>query len=357
MSLLIVLFCVRGFNVHFALKGWLYCLHSGGESAIMERGSWDDIGRCEDGIPVWPAVFSDALLSSPERHVVGILSKLARMLKSEAHSEIFGVYRTIGEPVAEGPMSVVYKASGRAADDGAVAIKILKDSAARVARRLSDQPGRQWEGERAVELNHRNVVRTLEFGCESGAFYVVMEYIDGPSLAWLIHKQSPLLHGRRLSIIRQIAHGLAYIHRTGLIHRDICPKNVLVDGTGHAKLIDFGVAVSQAEKLKDTGRRTGRPSYMAPELIRDNVFDVRTDIYALGVAMYEISTGARPLAGADRYETMRLHLYSAPTPPAHVNDSVPLALSNIIVRCLAKDPEQRFQTVDELLQELPEAAF
>ena len=287
---------------------------------------------------------------------MGILSKLSRMLKSKARCEIFGNYRTVGEPLAQGPMSVVYKASGPA-NDPAVAVKVLKDSAARVARRLSAQPGRQWEGERAAELNHPNVVRTFEYGCESGTFYVVMEYIDGPNLASLIHEQSPLLDKRRGSIMRQIAHGLAYIHGMALIHRDICPKNVLVDGTGHAKLIDFGVAVSQSDKLKNTGRRTGRPSYMAPELIRDNVFDVRTDVYALGVAMYEISTGARPLAGADRYETMRLHLYSTPTPPAHVNESVPLALSDVIVRCLAKDPEQRFQKVDELLQELPEVAF
>ncbi len=268
-----------------------------------------------------------------------------------------GKYRIEAEPIAEGPMSVVYKAASPKRGDGAVAIKVLKDSAARVARRLSAQPGKQWEGERAAGLDHPNVVRTFECGCDSGTYYVVMEFIDGQNLASLIHGHSPLLANGRLSVIRQIAHGLAYVHAKGLIHRDVCPKNVLVDGAGHAKLIDFGVAVCQTDKLRDTGRRTGRPSYMAPELIRDNVFDIRTDVYALGVTMYEICTGVRPLAGTDRYETMRLHLRSIPTPPAEVNSHVPPLLNDMIVRCLAKDPGQRFQTADELLKELPDAAF
>jgi len=288
---------------------------------------------------------------------VGILSKLADMLRGQSGSCVIAGYRVVGEPIAEGPMSVVYKASGAEQSDGAVAIKVLKDSAARMARRLSDDLGKEWEGERAVSLAHPNVVRTLECGCEAGSYYVVMEYIDAPNLASLIHDQSPFLDGRRISVIRQIVHGLAYVHGKGLIHRDVCPKNVLVDASGHAKLIDFGVAVAQADKLKNTGRRTGRPSYMAPELIRDNTFDVRTDLYAFGVTMYEISTGAKPLAGADRYETMRLHLHSDPTPAREVNNNVPLALSGIISRCLAKDPDQRFQTADELLKELPDSGF
>lgn len=288
---------------------------------------------------------------------MGILSKIVAMVRGGPGDGFVGGYRVVGEPIAEGPMSVVYKAMARKQTDGAVAVKVLKDSAARMARRLSIDLGKQWEGERAAELTHPNVVRTLECGCESGTYYVVMEYVDGPNLASLIHAHSPLLEGRRISIIRQIAHGLAYIHGKGLIHRDVCPKNVLVDSTGHAKLIDFGVAVAKTDKLKNTGRRTGRPSYMAPELIRDNTFDVRTDIYAFGVTIYEISTGAKPLAGADRYETMRLHLHSDPTPAAEVNKSVPQAVSDIIARCLAKDPEQRFQTTDELLEELPDAAF
>jgi len=288
---------------------------------------------------------------------VRILSKLFALLKRRSGKGLAEMYDILGPPIAESPMSMVYKATSRETGGRTVAIKVLKDSAARVAHRLSTQLGKQWEGERALELVHPNVVRTIECGCDSGSYYMVMEFVDGANLASLIYEASPLLDGHRIDIIRQIAQGLAYIHGKGLIHRDICPKNVLIDAACRAKLTDFGVAVSLSDKLLNTGRRTGRPSYMAPELIRDNIFDVRTDIYALGVAMYEICTGAKPLAGTNRYEKMRLHLYSKPTPPADVNKSVPLALSGAILRCLAKDPEQRFQKADELLGELPDEPF
>ena len=283
-------------------------------------------------------------------------------MKSRSGKDFLGEYAILGDPIAEGPMSVVYRAVGYKKNDPAVAgrvvaIKVLKDSAARVAHRLQTELGKQWEGERAAELVHPNVVRTLRCGCASGTYYMVMELIDGATLASLIYEGSPLLDGRRISIARQIAEGLAYIHGKGIIHRDICPKNVLIDRQCAAKLMDFGVAVSRTDKLQNTGRRTGRPSYMAPELIRDNIFDVRTDIYALGVTMYELCTGAKPLAGTDRYEKMRMHLYTNPNPPAEVNKLVPLAFSNLILRCLAKEPDQRFQSVRELLTELPGDAY
>jgi len=287
---------------------------------------------------------------------VGFLSKLSGMLGRGPVRQTIGEWRVLGV-IADGPMSVVYKAVSHRQDNRVAAVKVLKDSAVRVAARLSTELGKQWEGERALGLVHPNVVRTLACDCRGGTYYMVMEFIDGHSLASLIYEYPATLPGRRLSIIRQVAQGLAFLHGKGLIHRDICPKNVLVDGPGNAKLIDFGVAVSLEDRLRNTGRRTGRPSYMAPELIRDNVFDFRTDIYALGVTMYEVCTGAKPLAGADRYEKMRQHLHIVPTPPADVNPSVPLALSNAISRCLAKDPDNRFQTVDELLAALPDAPF
>jgi len=286
---------------------------------------------------------------------VSVFSKLTGLLRRDSGRGFFGQYRIQPVPLAEGPMSVVYR--GIKPDGRPVAVKVLKNSAARVADRLATELGKQWEGERAAGLVHPNVVRTFECGCADGTWFVVMEYIEGADLATLIHEQSPLLEKRRLALIRQIAQGLAYTHRMGLIHRDVCPKNVLVDAAGHAKLIDFGVAVSQSDIITNTGKRTGRPSYMAPELIRDNVFDVRTDIYALGVTMFEICTGGKPLAGADRYETMRLHLHSRPTPAIEVNACVPPALSRAIDRCLEKDPSRRTQSAEDLLCELPDAEF
>ena len=286
---------------------------------------------------------------------MSIFAKLTSLLGRDSGQGILGQLRIEPQPLAEGPMSVVYR--GTLPDGRPVAVKVLRNSAARVAHRLSTELGKQWEGERAVGLEHPNVIRSLECGCEEGTYYVVMECIDGANLAALIHENSPLLKGRRLALIRQVAQGLAYTHRTGLIHRDVCPKNVLVDRAGRAKLIDFGVAVSQTDVIANTGRRTGRPSYMAPELITGNIFDVCTDIYALGVTMFEICTGGKPLAGADRYETMRLHLHSRPTPACEVNSRVPPALSSAITRCLEKEAARRPQKVEDLLCDLPDDEF
>jgi serine/threonine protein kinase len=165
-------------------------------------------------------------------------------------------------------------------------------------------------------------------------------------------QQSPRLHGHRLSIIRQIAEGLGYVHRKGIVHRDICPKNVMVMPNNVAKLIDFGVAIACGDRVSDTGRRTGRPSYMAPELIRSNVFDERTDIYALGVTMYEVVTGVRPFIGRNRYEKMQMHLQVEAMPPGEIAADVSQRLSSIIIKALAKDPDKRYQDMGSLLDDL-----
>ena len=257
----------------------------------------------------------------------------------------------LAQKIASGPMSHVFKAAE--ADSGqVVALKILSKRSARIADRLRNGGHRTWEGKRAVGLSHPNIVRTLRCGFEEGRYFLAMEYLDGPNLAELIQQQAPELQNGRFGIIRQIAQGLCYVHEKGLIHRDICPKNVMLTGEGEGKLIDFGVAISRGDRVTDTGRRTGRPSYMAPELVRHNVFDERTDIYAFGVTMYEILTGVRPLIGRNRYEKMQMHLNLQPVAPSQVAPGLPVQIDDIALKALAKAPEERYQTMAALLSDL-----
>jgi serine/threonine protein kinase len=153
-------------------------------------------------------------------------------------------------------------------------------------------------------------------------------------------------------VIYQFAHALLYTHRSGVIHRDICPRNVLVDDSGRAILIDFGLSIPKLEKLKDVFYRSGTPSYMAPEVVRSGHYDFQTDIYAFGVSMYEIFTGQPPFFGGDDFDRAQKNLNTPVLPPHEVNEQVPEELSTIIMKALDKDPAQRYHSMEGLIQDL-----
>ncbi len=281
---------------------------------------------------------------------MSLLDKLKASSDQPPNRRTFAGYELV-ELIAAGPMGEVYKAI-EPDTNRLVALKILTRRSAKVADRLRQALGRKWEGERAVSLMHPNVVQSHSCGLEDGQYYLVMEYLEGSNLAALLIQQSPRLHGHRSSIIRQIACGLGYLHEMGVIHRDICPKNAMVMSNNVAKIIDFGVALAKGDRMTDTGRRTGRPSYMAPEVVKDNIFDERTDIYALGVSMYEIVTGVKPFIGRNRYEKMQMHLHVDPVPPKEIAADVSRRLNDTIMKALAKDPRNRYQHMAALREDL-----
>ena len=274
---------------------------------------------------------------------------LTRYGGSEGKLERIAGY-DLEEKLASGPMSTVYLSTGK--DGEPVAVKVLSEHGNRIAAKLSVKLGKPWEGEKARPLTHPNVVRTFECGKERGNYYIVMEYLPGGNLAEHLRVRTPGVMAQRLEILIGAASGLAYVHEKGIIHRDVCPKNLLFDAQGTVKLIDFGVAIHKSDRLKQTEIRTGRPSYLAPELIRHNRFNVQTDIYAFGVTLYETFVGRRPFAADTREELMGLHLRSEPVPPSRMDPSIHPEVDRLVLRALEKVPQDRYQTVREVLTAL-----
>lgn len=260
-------------------------------------------------------------------------------------------YRII-RPVAKGGMGVVYEGV-RKADNMPVAIKIITPEFSQLAEKLEEIFDKGSEGEIALSLRHPNVVRTLEFGHKGREYYIVMEYINGPNLKQLIDSGDASWSNNRFRISVEAGRGLAYIHKNGLIHRDYCPKNILLAEDGTVKLIDFGLAIPAHLRDKWRWDRSGTAAYMAPEQVRGQKVDIRTDVYAYAVSMYEIMTGSRPYPDdADKYRKMAVHLNAQPTSPRQYNPDIPVALEHIMLRGMAKNPDDRYQTVDAMLREI-----
>ena len=264
---------------------------------------------------------------------------------------IYGDYQAI-EKVAQGRLSTLYRGTHTKTGEVA-AIKVLSEYGCRVAEKLTRRLKKDWEGERALKLEHRNVVRTIACGKEHGRYYIVMEFLSGGNLADLLRASAAGIEGNKIDIMRQAARGLEYVHSCGVIHRDICPRNVMLSAYGAGKLIDFGVAANRDDRIRNTGRRTGRPAYMAPELIRTNHFNDRTDVYAFGVSLYEVATGQRPFhVSDDPFQALSSMLNAEFPLPRQVRPSLGERLEAVILKAMAPRPRDRYPSVAELLADL-----
>jgi len=256
------------------------------------------------------------------------------------------------EEIARGGMSTVWKARRR--ESGQVlAVKVLKPGSAALMR-LYRKRFRTHEGRIALELDHPNVIRTYDYGrWERKTYYIAMEFIDGPNLERLIRLQEPGVRQARLGIVMQVARGLSYIHKMGLIHRDFCPKNVLYSAEGVAKIIDFGLTIPAKARRRAGGHRAGTASYMAPEQIRRLAVDERTDIYAFGVSAFEILTGRQPFPEAhSKRGRMELRLNLEPASLAEVDPTLPAQMDAILHKCIEKQPHLRYKSMDEVIEAL-----
>jgi serine/threonine-protein kinase len=256
-------------------------------------------------------------------------------------SDRFLLERELGR----GGMGAVYAATDKVLERS-VAIKVLKEqSGEEVGKKL------RLEAQIAARLLHDNVVRIYDFGQAEGTWYLVMEQVDGVSY---IRRWRVLTLAQRLRILAQVADALDYAHHQGVIHRDIKPGNVLLTSHDVPKLSDFGLSLL-AEQADDAGVVRGTPNYMSPEQTKGKRLDYRTDLYSLGVVVYESATGGVPFSGSPM-SVMAQHAGTAPEPPRARNPGVPESLERLILSCLAKRPEDRPAGGAALAAELREAA-
>src|SRR4051794_32539262 len=209
------------------------------------------------------------------------------------------------------------------------------------------------EAEAAAKLVHPHICAILDYGATQDVVFTVMPLLEGGSLADLIQKTRYVDPARTAAIAAQVACGLDYAHRRGVVHRDVKPDNVLFDEDGNAVLTDFGIATARFHgRLTASGRAMGTPHYMSPEQAMGKLVDGRSDIYAVGVLLYESVLGIPPFDGADSYSIGYKHVHEVPVAPEVVDSRTPPGLAAIIMKCLAKPAAERYQRGDDLADAL-----
>jgi serine/threonine protein kinase/cytochrome c-type biogenesis protein CcmH/NrfG len=205
----------------------------------------------------------------------------------------------------------------------------------------------------ARQVVHKNVARMFDLNEEDRVPYITMEYVRGEDLKRLIRKVGRLFAGQAIPIACQICEGLAEAHRLGIVHRDLKPQNVMIDEDGQAKIMDFGLArLLAAEEKRPGGATSGTPAYISPEQAKGLALDGRSDLYSLGVLVYEMLTGTVPFKGASAHEVIQKHLTEPPRDPRELNPGISAGLSQVVLKCLEKDPGKRFRTASEIREAL-----
>ncbi|MGX8774231.1 MAG: Stk1 family PASTA domain-containing Ser/Thr kinase [Bacillota bacterium] len=259
------------------------------------------------------------------------------------------------ERVGEGGMSVVYKAKDRLLNRF-VAIKILKPEF------IGDQKfieSFRRESQNAASMSHPNIVNIYDVGREGNIHYIVMELIEGRALSDYIREQGPMAYPKVIALSKQIASALAFAHKNHIIHRDVKPHNVMITPNGTAKITDFGIAkaVNAATIVDNTDGIVGSVHYFSPEQARGGYVDEKSDIYSLGIVMYEMLTGQVPFDGDNPVNIALQHINAEMTPPSQLVSGVPPALEHIIMKCCDKYPVNRYASADDLIEALNNLEF
>jgi len=257
----------------------------------------------------------------------------------------------IVEEIGHGSMGRVFKARDQKLDQ-TVALKMIRPE-------HSSSPAVvdlfKKETSLARSLSQENIIRVFDLGESRGVTFISMEYVAGQNLEQLLHASGTLTETTAVSITRQICRALAAAHKRGIIHRDLKPQNILIDANGRVRVADFGLAQTVEVSAKNfPGCIVGTPAYLSPEQARGDEADARSDIYALGVIMYEMLTGRKPFTAESVVGYLEKHLHEKPKPPKTLNPGLSHYLELMILHCLEKDPDKRFPSAGRVLQILEE---
>jgi serine/threonine protein kinase len=291
--------------------------------------------------PQAPVLHHEAIL---RERIVNALSLVGSTL---------GKYQVL-EELGQGGMAEVYK--GYHPDlQRTVALKVLSQEL------VADQDFVKrfmHEARTAAQLKHANIVTVFDVDHDQDTYYIVMEFLPGRTLQEEIHHCGALPLGRIVEIMRALAGALDYAHQRELTHRDIKPSNVMIGPEGQITLMDFGIVKAAAGiQLTREGMRIGTPEYMSPEQARGQKVDRRSDIYSLGVVLYEMLVGQAPFRATSAHEVLKKHVQEEPPPPSRFIPDLPQGVEKVVLRALAKQPGKRFQTAGQLAAALEQAVL
>ena len=328
----------------------------------------DGIASCSHCSSVFPAADPTRKFvpdDAPEMPTMASPTSLEEWVKSRPTGSIpVASVLTEGLEIAEryrvrkllgmGGMGAVYLVHDDELDRD-VALKLIRSD-------IGENPEALERFKREIQLSskvtHRNVLRVYDLGASGGIKYLTMQFVEGEDLSTVLKRVGRLATPRLTRIFRQILEGLRAAHEQGVIHRDLKPQNIMLDASDNVYVTDFGLAKSLEQSgMTQTGAIVGTPYYMSPEQVKGSPIDHRSDIYSLGVILYEMSTGRLPFTGSSPYEVMAQRLQRLPEPAGRINPDLPSYLSKILDRCLMVDTAARYQTIEEILRDLDAGGF
>jgi serine/threonine protein kinase len=333
------------------------------ERGAYTTGSLFDVAQREDELGTLARVFDNMVCGIKEREqrlrdqIASLRDEISGVSDAPVESDgeveflksgdLFAERYRIERPIGKGGMGMVYLATDLELGEQ-VAIKTLRADILTSDETAIDRF--RNEIRLARRIAHRNIVRTHDFGKSGGVFFLTMEFVEGTTLRAVLDSRGHLGADAMLAIAKQLSDALECAHDDGIIHRDIKPQNLLLQGTGTLKVMDFGVArlAERTGTLTQAGLVVGTPTYMAPEQLLDEAVDARSDLYSMGVVLYECLTGRPPFIARSPISLITKILHDVAPSPEAVFAAVPQRVSSLVMSLLEKDPAKRIQSASDL---------